>query len=266
MKKTVSARKKPFILISLAICAVVFGVVVMNNSNNSSQSTKIVNQIRDHNGEVTDYVRFINDGMSKKIFNSIERDNLENFISKNMDVLAGSVSDKEMIESDPNVQFEYFVPKLITAPVTVADMQYTFIVTQPTPTSKGVVGDFFGSVERKDENAPWEYGYIPLRNGYISPLTNFDQKVFDRLGLKFSEKFFLSDLKSGKRALDFYQSTDYKKFSESGDNDANFAFYKFTTTRNSIPLSVVFGVLENQYDESAEFPRNWFDIYMKREG
>ncbi|MEN7430290.1 hypothetical protein VA599_05990 [Chromobacterium sp. TRC.1.1.SA] len=239
----------------------------MNNTSSNSQSIKIVNQIRDQSGAITDYAPFTNDGMSKKIFNSIERENLESFISKNMDILAGAVSDKEMIERDPNVQFEYFVPKLPTVPVTVADMRYTFVVTKPMPTAKGIVGDFFSSVERKDENAPWEYGYISLRNGENIPtLTRYDQKVFDRLGLKFSEKFFLSDLKSGKRILDFYRSTDYKKFSESGDNAANFAFYKFTTTRNSVPLTVVFGVLKDQYDENAAIPSNWFYVYMKREG
>ncbi|WP_199155341.1 hypothetical protein [Chromobacterium sp. ASV23] len=238
----------------------------MNNTSSNSQSIKIVNQIRDQSGAITEYVPFTNDGMSKKVFNSIERDNLESFISKNMDILVGAVSDMDVIERDPNVQFEYFVPKLPTVPVTVADMRYTFVVAKPSPTSKGIVGDFFSSIERKGESTPWEYSYISLRNGKNIPtLTKYDQKVFDRLGLKFSEKFFLSDLKSGRRALDFYQSTDYKKFSESGDNAANFVFYKFTTTRNSIPLTVVFGVLEDQYDESAEFPRNWFDIYMKRE-
>ncbi|WP_233164432.1 hypothetical protein [Chromobacterium sp. ASV23] len=237
------------------------------SGQNEGQVPKIHDSLIGKGGTVVDYDYFINEKMSKKKLSSVDKSNLIKFIDVNLSILSGASSVDAVNKSDPNTKIELFVPKLPQDPIISASTYYTYIIKMPTQTSKGEVGDFLSSLKRKNESAPWEYAYIPIRNGFNIPtFTNFSKEDFEKLHLSASEKFFLSDLESKKHAVDFYQDSDFKKFYDYGDNGANFAFYKFTTTRNSIPLSVVFGVLEDQYDESAEFPSNWFYVYMKREG
>ncbi|MEO9386474.1 hypothetical protein [Chromobacterium phragmitis] len=257
--------KPKIIALAAAAIAIFYGVILMSHSD-EKQSQKIHDSLIGKDGVITSYNYFINDGMSKKKLSSTDKNNLLKFIDINLNILSNISSTEELNKSDPSTKVELFAPKLLLEPIKSASADYTYIIKTPTQTTKGEYGSFLSSLKRKDDNSPWKYAYIPIRNGFNIPtLTNFENNDFDKLGLKFSEKFFLADLESKKHAIDFYQTSDYKKFAEYGDNEANYAFYKFTTSRNSIPLTVVFGVLEDQYNENETHPKNWFYVYMKRD-
>lgn len=234
--------------------------------HNEKQPIKTYESLLNKDRTVENYDYFLSDKVEKKPLSSLDRENLENLIETVLDILSGEKSTKEIDESNPNIQIELIAPQLLTTPITSANVKYTYITKPATSSSKGVYGRFLSLLKRKNEEAPWQYGYIPLTNGYnVSIVTKFEKSNFDKLHLNFSEKFFITDLESKKHALDFYSTTDYKQFAESGDNDANYAFYKFTTSRNSVPLTVVFGVLKDQYNENETHPKNWFYVYMKRD-
>ncbi|WP_189373174.1 hypothetical protein [Vogesella alkaliphila] len=227
---------------------------------------KIIDGIVDQSGALVNYRSFIDCDAKVKMFTVNEKDNLINFILVNLDVLSGSASVEDIDRNNLNIKVDLFVPKLPTVPITEADMSYTFIESRPTTTAKGIVGDFFSTINRRDEESLWEYSRIPFIGSCNNKiLTNFSEIDFNKLELKFLEKFFLSDLDMDDSKLNFSPIKSYKEFIDNGSYRRNYAFYKFSTIRNSVPLTVVFGVEKVQYNEKEKYPKNWLYVYMKRD-
>ena len=237
------------------------------NIGGEEKSHKIKNDLIDKDGVITRYDSFLTDKMKKKKLTLIDKEQLEKFIEINLDTLSGLISAEKIDQTNPNIEVALWAPKISTAPITTASMTYTYIIKEPTSSTKGIYGDFSSSLVRKDEKSPWQYSDLSMLNLYDFPiLTDFDKIDYDKLNLNFSEKFFLSDLESHSKKIDFSPVNDYKKFASSNRNSMNYVFYKYSTIRNSIPLTVIFGVEKDQYNEHEMHPKNWYYVYMKRDG
>ncbi|MCD0494802.1 hypothetical protein LQD23_21235 [Chromobacterium violaceum] len=253
----------PTALIALIIGLI--GVIAMNQQD-GKHPHKVFNDLLGKEKTIENFDYFLDDRMNKKKLTAIDRKNLERFIDENLNILSESTSLDDIDHKNPNIQVELFTPKLPSTPITWGSLTYTYIIAQPNQSSRGSYGDFTSYITRKDEASPWKFASMAMGTGYKTLVqTNFDLATFDKLNLKFSEKFLLADLASQQRQLDFTPTADYKKFVESDGNGANYAFYKFTTTRNSIPLTIIFGVEKDQYNEQETHPKNWLFIYMKRD-
>ncbi|MEJ8676840.1 hypothetical protein [Chromobacterium amazonense] len=253
-------------LVAIVILCSALGVIWMNGENND-QVKKIASEVAGPDGALLNYSSYINPDAKSKKFNQVERENLVKFIDRNIDILSGVEKLDDVSRTDRNIKVDLIVPKLSLAPVTQADLTYSFIVKVPTTVEKGVVGKFYGQIARADENSPWEYADIPMMSiNDIPILMNFSESDIEKLKLKPEKRFFRDDLASGAEAINFSTRHDYKKFVNSNDNGANYAYYRYSTVRNGVKVSVVFGVKKAQYDEAAAVPSNWFYVYMKREG
>lgn len=236
------------------------------SQNSDKHPHKIFNDLLGKEGVIENFDYFLSDETKRMKLTSIDKNNLEKFLDVILNVVGGAEKVGDIDDNNPNVQVDLFVPKLPSVPITSASMKYTYIIKQPTTTARGLYGDFSASLERKDEQTPWLYSRSTIGYGYkASVQTNFDAEDFNKLGLKFVEKFFLSDLETGKQKLDFTPLHDYKSFASSGWNSYSYAFYKFTTIKNSVPLTVVLGVEKDKYNEQETTPKNWFIVYVKRD-
>lgn len=236
------------------------------SQNSDKHPHKIFNDLLGKEGVIENYDYFLSDEMKRIKLTSIDKENLEKFLDAILNVVGGAEKVEGVDDNNPSVQVDLFVPKLPSVPITSASMKYTYIIRQPTPTARGLYGDFSASLERKDAETPWLYSKSTIGYGYkASVQTNFSTEDFSKLGLKFVEKFFLSDLEAGKQKLDFTPLHNYKSFTSSGWNSYSYAFYRFTTTRNSVPLTVIFGVEKDKYNEQETTPKDWFIFYAKRD-
>ncbi|MEO9387085.1 hypothetical protein [Chromobacterium phragmitis] len=259
-------KRKKLVLPILAIIFLALGVFIMNESG-GKKVPKVVDEISDRYGAIVGYDHFLSDGMKNKKLTPLDKENLERFIGTNLDILSGKVSLDDVDDKDASIKVDLFVPKISTDPVINGTLWYTYIISRPSQSARGVVGGFSSDIDRKDGDAPWKYSNITMSNSdKVEIMTNFGQADFEKLELKFAEKFLMSDLKSGVKKVDFSPYSDYKKFHSSDYNWLSYAFYKFTTVKNSAPLTVVFAVKEDQYNEHETYPKNWFYVYMKREG
>ncbi|OHX10056.1 hypothetical protein BI347_22360 [Chromobacterium sphagni] len=257
-------KRKKLVLPILAIIFVALGVFIMNEGG-EKKVPKIVDEISDRYGTVVNYDHFLSDGMKSKKLTPLDKENLERFIGTNLDVLSGKVSLDDVGNKDASIKVDLFVPKIPTDPVVTGTL-YTYIISRPSQATRGIVGGFSSDIDRKDGDAPWKYSNITMSNSdKVEILTNFGQADFEKLELKFVKKFLMSDLKSETKKIDFSPYYDYRKFHSSDYNWLGYAFYKFTTVKNSVPLTVVFAVKEDQYSEHETYPKNWFYVYMKRE-
>ncbi|MFK7088641.1 hypothetical protein AAFM71_07470 [Chromobacterium violaceum] len=260
-------KKKLYATASIAaISLLIFGAVKMNLPEQKND-LKVINGITDETGAYKNYTDFINESATKKKLNEIEKKNLLSFMEENIKILSGDVSVDDIEKHNENIVVKYSVPKLSLAPVTGAFLDYTFIIKPPSMGSKGVAGSYLGHIERADEKSPWEYADISMMDANdVTIYTNFTSADVETLKLKPEKRFFRDDLASGAEAINFSTRRDYKKFVNSNDNGANYAYYRYSTVRNGVKVSVVFGVKKAQYDEAAAVPSNWFYVYMKREG
>lgn len=237
------------------------------NEAGEKKVPKIVDEISDRYGTVVNYDHFLSDGMKNKKLTPLDKENLERFIGTNLEVLSGRISLDDVDCKNSSVKVDLFVPKIPTDPVITGTLWYTYIISRPTQAARGVVGGFSSDIDRKDGDAPWKYSNISMSNSdKVEILTNFEQADFEKLELKFVDKFLMSDLKSGAKKLDFSPHSSYDKFHSADYNWLGYAFYKFATVKNSAPLIIVFAVKEDQYDGHETYPKNWFYVYMKREG
>ena len=253
-------------LAAIVILCSALGVIWMNGESND-QVKKIASEVAGPDGALLNYSSYINPDAKSKKFNQIERGNLVKFIDRNIDILSGVEKLDDVSRTDRNIKVDLIVPKLSMAPVTQADLTYSFIVKEPTTVEKGVVGKFYGQVERSDEASPWEYAKIHMVSiNNIPMLMNFTESDIEKLKLIPEKRFFRDDLESGAEKINFSPRHDYKNFASSNNNEANYAYYRYSTIRNGVKVSVVFGVMKVQYDEGAAVPSNWLYAYMKREG
>lgn len=192
--------------------------------------------IKDYNLGIKSYDNFINSEMVNKYFNTIERDNLVEFIEKSMQVITDNEPKLKVMECDPNIEFQAIAPKLITKPITHAQLDYHFIVKRPTETSKGIYGYFMGFMDRANEDSPWNSGYIPIKDMSTKIFVRFEKEQYEKMGLMFKSKKTVNDS----------------------------VFYTFTTSRNSIPLILVFEVWKSNYNEQEIYPANWNVVQFKR--
>lgn len=227
---------------------------------------KIRDSLLDKEGDTSNYDAFVTNSMKKKKFTLVDKTHLGEFIELNLSVLSGKITAEEVDQSNPNVVAQIWAPKLLTAPATSATMTSTYIIKAATQSTKGVYGEFDSYLLRNDEDSPWKYSKISIDNLYRIPMfTDFELSDYEKFNLKFVEKFFLKDLESHSKKINFSPRVEYKDFSSSDRNGRNYAFYRFTTVRNAVPLTVVFGVKEDQYNAEETYPRNWFYVYMKRD-
>lgn len=226
---------------------------------------KLIEQISDKYGEIINYDRFTNSNIKKKKLSEFDKNNLESFIECNLEVISGNTSLEEADKTNQNIKIDLFVPKIPTKPVVTGTLWFNYIISKPTQNQRGIIGEFSSDIDRRSEDTPWTFSNISMSNpDKVKILTDFNKNDFDKLRLKFSRKFFMSDLKENAELLDFSPADSYKKFHSSDNNWSNYAFYKFITERQSIPLTVIFGVKEEQYNPEEMYPRNWFYIYIKR--
>ncbi|AXE33493.1 hypothetical protein [Chromobacterium phragmitis] len=258
-------KRKAIPLSLLAIIAIIISGVITMNINDEEKSPKTKDHILDKDGLITKYDSFISERMNKKKLTPIDKTQLESFLKLNLDILSGLITPEEVDRTNINVDVKLWAPKLLTAPIISATMTNTYIIKEPTSSTKGVYGEFSSSILRKDDKAPWEYSSLSMLNLYKFPiLTDFEPTDYAKLNLKLVDKFLLSNLENQAQRIDFSPTSNYKEFASSNRNGLNYAFYKFISTKSAVPLTVVFGVQEDQYNEHEIYPKNWYYVYMKR--
>lgn len=232
---------------------------------NKKNEQKIIDRITDKYGAFANYKPYINNNLKAKKLTEADKYNLINFLDKNLSILNEQSALKEIDAHDQNIETSLDVPQLPTTPITSAKLTYTYIVTKATPSAPGIAAHFSSKIYRDTEESPWKSARVLMRyNDSTKILTDFNLAEYKKLHLKFVEKFFLSDIISRNKSLDFSSFNSTDKFYSSNFNWLNYVFYRFITVKNSVPLTVVFGVTKDQYNASETYPRNWFYAYMKR--
>ena len=230
-----------------------------------NESKKLIEKISNKYGEIINYDRFTNSNIQAKKLSELDKNNLANFIECNLGIISGNTTLEETDKTNKNIKIDLFVPKTPTEPVVTGTLWFDYIISKPTQNQRGTFGEFSSDIDRRSEATPWIFSNISMSNpDKVKILTNFNKNDFDKLRLKFSKKFFMSDLKENPDLLGFSPADSYKKFHSSDNNWSNYAFYKFLTERQSIPLTVIFGVEEEQYNSEETYPSNWFYVYIKR--
>ncbi|WP_146042085.1 hypothetical protein [Chromobacterium sinusclupearum] len=204
--------------------------------------------------------------MDRKNFTLSQQDKKEllHFVDINIAALTSKDSASPIDKTDPNLVLELHTPKLPLQPIQRGYLTYTYIIKNKTTTANGIYGEFYSAMNRKDDESPWSYSNIEMDvSSKTTALTNFNSNDYKALNLKFVQKFTLSDIESNLIKPDLSPERDHGKFL--AENARIAAFYQFSTTRNSTPLTLVFGVLKKEYDSNTEYPKNWFSLYIKRD-
>lgn len=259
-------KKQPKISVFLAT---IFLITAYSDSGSIAlrpeEDKKLIEKISDRYGSTVNYDYFINNNATQKTLSRLDKKNLNIFIERNFDIISGNTSLEEIDKTNKNIKIDLFVPKIPTEPVVTGTLWFNYIISKPSQNQRGIFGEFSSDIDRRSEDTPWIFSNISMSNpDKVKILTNFNKNDFDKLRLKFSKKFFMSDLKENADLLGFSPAESYKKFHSSGNNWSNYAFYKFLTDRQSIPLTVIFGVEKEQYNSEETYPSNWFYIYIKR--
>lgn len=246
-------HKKVFLFLLLT-ALLIFGVFKMTSHNDK--------KIRKFNDEVKVGYHLFSEKNKKAItLSKLDKNELLQFVTMNMDALSKSGSIENVEKNSQNVILELHTPKLPLMPFQRGYLTYTYIIKNKFNNGDGVYGEFSSEINRKDNEAPWSYSNMDVGLNVLLS-TNFLPEDCKALGLEFKREFFMSDLVKNTVTSDWTPDRNREEFISS--NNGIFAFYEFSTLRNSVPLTLVFGVLEDGYNGKEKFPKNWVVLYMKR--
>lgn len=248
--------KKSLLCMFLIMLAAI-GIFKMTNTD-EQKTSKLKNEVK------TGYHLFSEIEKKNITLSEFDKSELLRFININMDALSNK-DNAELLEGvSENLILELHTPKLPTAPFQRGYLTYTYIIKKRSSASNGVYGEFESAMNRKDDDSPWSYGNMAMDiSSSASAYTNFNHGDYKSLGLEFRREFLMTDLELNKVVPNLTPERDHKKFIAS--NNDIFAFYEFSTMRNSTKLTLVFGVIKEEYKNKEELPKNWEVLYMKRD-
>ena len=193
------------------------------------------------------------------------------FIKSNMAVLAEPDALEEL-DADPRIYIKLHVPKLSFDPITFGTISFTYVVSNPTATKRGMYTTYKSHIEKTNQTKYWNQAHIgTLRASNVEfyDMAKFKPEDFQELGLQFVRKYKLIELprsEQEKHYDDFVpqQADDRKIYSLV--SPLNFAFYEFETVQNRHKLKLTFVVSRKRELENAEsgLPLAWHKLYIER--